>query len=120
MDKQFEHFITELVRPEYRAVAEAFIALVETTVPELRPGMRGGTEKYISVPVWRLARDVIVMSPSQRGLTISFAKGAQFEDAARLLGGKGKNSRTLLLRRTDDVQRPEMISFLRQAVALNG
>ena len=88
--------------------------------PELKPGMRGGTEKYIPVPVWRTTRDLVVMSPSQKGVTVSFANGARFVDDAGLLGGAGKTSRTILLRRPEDVDRPEMISFLRQAIALSG
>ena len=119
MDKQVRSFIDERVRPEYRRAAEAFVALVATAAPELKPGMRGGTEKYIPVPVWRTKRDVVVMSPSQKGLTISFANGARFEDHSGLLRGAGKSSRTILLRCAEDVDRPEMISFLRQAIALS-
>jgi hypothetical protein len=120
MDKHFESFIADHVRPEYRRVAEALVALVERAAPELKPGMRGGTEKYIPVPVWRMTHDVVVMSPSQRGITLSFANGALFDDAAGLLRGMGKKSRTVLLRRPEEVQRPEIVGLLRQAVALMG
>jgi hypothetical protein len=120
MDKQVERFIADHVRPEYRPVAEALIALLESAAPELKPGMRGGTEMYIPVPVWRMTHDLVVLSPSQRGITISFANGAQFDNAARLLRGTGKKSRTVLLRRIEDVGRPEMVGLFRQAVALGG
>lgn len=120
MDRQIKRFIAERVHPEYQPTAESFVALVERVAPELKPGMRGGTEKYIPVPVWRMTHDLVVMSPSQKGITISFANGALFDDAARLLRGTGKKSRTVLLRRTEDVQRPEMVSLLRQAVAQDG
>jgi hypothetical protein len=120
MDKQVESFIAGHVHPKYRSAAEALVALIEKVAPELEPGMRGGTEKYLPVPIWRMTRDVVVMSPSQRGITVSFANGAMFDDVARLLRGAGKRSRTILLRRTEDVHRPEIANFLRQAVALNG
>ena len=118
MDKQIERFIVERVRPDYRSAAEAFVALVEGVAPELKPGMRGGTEKYIPVPVWRTTHDLVAMSPSQRGVTISFANGARFEDPAGLLRGSGLKSRTVLLRRVEEATRPEMAGLLRQAVAL--
>lgn len=119
MDEQIKRFIADRVRPEFRSVAEAFVALVERAAPELKPGIRGGTEKYIPVPVWRLTHDVVVMSPSQRGMTVSFANGALFDDAAGLLRGTGKKSCTVLLRRLVDLERPEMAYLLRQAVALS-
>jgi hypothetical protein len=120
MDKQVERFIVDCVRAEYRPVAEALVVLIEKVAPELKPGMRGGTEKYTPVPVWRMTNDVVVMSPSQRGITISFANGALFDDPAGLLRGKGKRSRTVLLRGPENVQRPELVHLLRQAAALNG
>ena len=118
MDLQIKRFIADRVRPEYRSVAEGFVALVDRAVPELKPGMRGGTEKYIPVPVWRLSRDLIVMSPSQKGITISFANGALLGDPAGLLRGIGKKTRTMLLRNTADLARPELADFLSEAVAL--
>ena len=78
--------------------------------------MRGGTKKYIPVPVWRLKRDAMVLSPSHEALTISFANGALFDDPEGLLGGAGKTSRTLKLRTVSDLEGPSIRSFLRQVV----
>ena len=117
MPETFDTFIASRVPERFRAVAGAFVALVAAVAPELVPGMRGGTEKYIPVPVWRLGRDVIVLSPSQKGVTVSFANGAQFDDPEGLLGGAGKQSRTIVLRTPEDVARPALAQLLRQAVA---
>ena len=68
--------------------------------------VRGGTEKYIPVPVWRQKRDAMVLSPSREALTISFANGALFDDPEGLLGGAGKTSRTLKLRTVSDLDGP--------------
>ena len=118
MDRAFEDFVSTRLAEKYQPAAHAFAALVAKVAPELAPGMRGGTEKYIPVPVWRLVRDVMVMSPSQKGLTISFARGAAMADPAGLLGGAGKTSRTTLLKTVEDVRRPELAELLRQVVPL--
>lgn len=117
MTGDYDRFIAERVPERFRAVAAAFVALVGRVAPELQPGMRGGTEKYIPVPVWRLGRDLVVLSPSQKGVTVSFAQGARFDDPEGLLGGAGKLSRTLVLKSVADVERPAVAGFLRQAVA---
>lgn len=44
MDPLIERFIADRVRPEYREVAESFVALVGRVAPELKSRMRGGTE----------------------------------------------------------------------------
>ena len=118
MDEAFEAFVTARVAAPCQAAARAFATLVRKVAPELEQGMRGGTDKYIPVPVWRLGRDVMVMSPSQKGITISFARGAELTDPAGLLGGAGKTSRTTLLRTVDDVRRPELADLLKQVVSL--
>jgi hypothetical protein len=81
-DRTFPARIVQLRQPaELRPTAHKFWKLVVREAPGLTPRMRGGTEKYIPVPVWRLKRDVMVLSPSREALTISFAKGALFDDS---------------------------------------
>jgi hypothetical protein len=114
--QDFRHFVETKVQPDLRPIALKFWKLVAREAPELTPGMRGGAEKYIPVPVWRLKRDAMVLSPSREALTISFANGALFDDPEGLLGGAGKTSRTLKLRTVSDLERPSIRSFLRQVV----
>lgn len=114
--QDFTRFVETSVQPGLRPIAIEFWRLVAREAPELTPGMRGGTEKYIPVPVWRLRRDAIVLSPSREALTVSFANGAAFDDPDGLLGGAGKTSRTLKLRTVSDVERPSVQRFLRQVV----
>ena len=117
--QDFTHFVETKVQPDLRPIALEFWALVAREAPELTPGMRGGSEKYIPVPVWRLKRDAMVLSPSQEALTISFANGALFDDPEGLLGGAGKASRTLKLRAVSDLEGPSLRGFLRQVVLHN-
>jgi hypothetical protein len=113
--QEFTHFVEAHVQVDLRSIAHEFLKLTEREAPELTLGMRGGTEKYIPVPVWRIKRDLMVLSPSREALTISFAKGALFDDPKGLLGGAGKASRTLKLRMSD-LEEPSIRSFLRQGV----
>lgn len=111
----FERFVEASVLPALRPIALRFWELVAREAPELVPGMRGGTEKYIPIPVWRLDRDRIALSPSVKALTVSFVDGAQFDDPDRLLGGAGKTSRTLKLRSLSDLEGTSIARLVRQA-----
>ncbi len=113
---EFTQFVESGVQADLRPIALEFWKLVARNAPELCPGMRGGTDKYIPIPVWRLGRDVMALSPSAKALTVSFANGVMFDDPEGLLGGAGKISRTLRLRTVSDLKVRSMRSFLRQAV----
>jgi hypothetical protein len=118
--QDFTHFVETRIQPGLRPIALKFWKLVAREAPELTPGMRGGTDKYIPVPVWRLKRDAMALSPSREALTISFANGAAFDDPEGLLGGAGKTSRTLKLRTVSDLDGPSIGRFLRQVVQHSG
>lgn len=115
MSPENETFITTRVPEKHQPTARALIALIARIAPELTPGMRGGTENYIPVPVWRLGTDRLVLSPSQKGITLSFADGARFDDPTSLLGGAAKRSRTILFRTEAETANPALIPLLRQA-----
>ncbi len=115
MQPEHAAFVEARVPEGFRPVALALMARIAELAPELLPGMRGGTEKYFPLPVWRHGRDVLVLSPSQRGLTLSFADGATLPDPHGRLGGAGKRSRTVLLRRLDEVESAELAALIRAA-----
>lgn len=120
MPPEFETFLTTRVPEKHQPTARALIALITRVAPELTPGMRGGTENYIPVPVWRLGTDRLALSPSQKGITLSFANGAGFDDPEGLLGGAGKRSRTILFRTEAETANPALIPLLRQVVESAG
>jgi hypothetical protein len=115
-EQEFTHFVETRLQRDLQPIALKFWKLVQREAPELTPGMRGGTEKYIPGPVWRLKRDAMVLSPTRQALTISFANGGSFDDPQGLLGGAGKVSRTLKLSTVADLDAPSIRSFLRQVV----
>jgi len=118
MTSEHEAFIAARVPEAFREAAARIIAVIAAEAPGLVPGMRGGTEKYIPVPVWRGGRDLIVLSPSKKGLTLSFANGAALDDPEGLLGGAGKVSRTLVLKSVADAERPAVAALIRQAAGM--
>jgi len=110
-------YVQDRLPPEHRALFERVRALVAEVAPEVRAGMRGGSGGYPGVPVFRLTHDIIAISPSKKGLTLSFRGGARFDDPFERLGGAGNASRTLVLRRAEDFDAAAIAHYVRQAVA---
>lgn len=115
----FDTFAAEKVLPKHRALFDAILAAIIRAGPQLTPGMRGGTEKYHAVPVFRSTRDVIVISPSKAAITVSFAKGSEFTDPDKVLGGAGKSSRTIRYLSLDQFDEPVLAGFVKQAITLD-
>lgn len=111
-----DSFVEEKVLPPYRPIVQAFRELVRQAAPEVSEGMRGGTEGYHPVPVYRLGRDIIAVSPTKKGVTFSFSKGASFEDRYGLLQGQGKVSRTVFVKSMEEFDEEALASYVRQAV----
>ena len=61
-----QQFIKEKVKPEHQEIYLRFRTLIQTSFPELKEEMRGGTEKYYGVPVYRQNKIVITVSPTQK------------------------------------------------------
>lgn len=116
MADDFRQFMERRVQEKHRPVIEAFRTLMRRVAPQAEERMRGGTETYYPVPVYRVKRDIVAISPSKNGVTFSFTKGAAFGDPFGLLGGKGKSSRNVLVRGMDDFHEEALAHYIRQAV----
>jgi len=81
--------------------------------------MRGGTEKYYGVPVYRYNRIIITLSPTKKGITFSFTDGKKFEDKYSLLEGEGNKTLNLRVSRADDYQEEILRYYIKQAIALD-
>ena len=110
-------FIKEKVLPEYRPIVSAFRTLVKERFPELTEEMRGGTEKYYGVPVYRLNRIVITVSPTKKGVTFAFTDGGSFEDKHKLLEGVGAKTQNIRLSSEKDFKKTQMTYYIKQAIA---
>ena len=111
-----DNFINAKVLPEYRDIVFKFRELVAEEYPELKEEMRGGTEKYYGVPVYKLRRILITLSPTQKGVTLNFSEGAKFNDKYNKLEGEGNKSLNLRLQSTDQFDKEQMKFYINQAI----
>ena len=117
VNDQVEAFVEARILPAYRPIFAAFRELVRRDFPELTEGMRGGTDAYPGVPVYRLNRIVVTVSPTKKGITFNFTDGGAFDDPYGLLEGVGHKTRNVRWSTPEQFD-PEIIrTYLRQAVA---
>jgi len=119
MSTLIESFVESKVLPAYRPIVARFRALVEREFPDLKEEMRGGTEKYYGVPVYRYNRIVITLSPTKKGITLSFTDGKKFEDRYSLLEGAGNKTLNLRLSKVEDYDDEVLRYYIRQAIELD-
>ena len=119
MKTPIELFIESKVLPEYRAMVDRFRRLIKSEFPDLKEEMRGGTEKYYGVPVYRYHRIIITLSPTKKGITFSFSDGKKFEDKYSLLEGEGNKTLNLRVSNVDDFQEEIFRYYITQAIALD-
>ncbi|HYG83470.1 MAG TPA: DUF1801 domain-containing protein [Verrucomicrobiae bacterium] len=113
-----EIFIEQKVLPQYKEIVTKFRELVREKYPELKEEMRGGTEKYPGVPVYRLKRIVITISPTKQGITFAFTDGGQFQDKYNQLEGAGHKTLNLRLKSIDEFDEAQMQYYIDQAIKL--
>lgn len=117
MSDPVDSFTEAKILPAYRPIFAAFRELVRTEFPELTEEMRGGTEAYPGVPVYRLKRIVVTISPTKKGITINFTDGVGFDDPWGLLEGVGNKTRNVRWSKPEQFDADAMRHFLRQAIA---
>jgi hypothetical protein len=108
-----DEFVKSRVRPEYRGIVAALRKLMKEHAPHAREIMSYG------IPAYRGRLILAVISPTKKGITFAFSRGAEFEDKYGLLEGVGKVSKNVRIRDVKDIHRPAMRYYIRQAVALD-
>jgi hypothetical protein len=119
MNNPIEDFINDKVPLEYRQIVEKFRNLIKTDFPGIKEEMRGGTEKYYGIPVYRAKRIIISLSPTKKGITFSFADGIQFEDKYSLLEGKGNKSLNLRISSIQEYKDDVLKYYIQQAIEID-
>lgn len=117
--KTINQFITDRIKKEYQPIFTQFRVLIEAKFPFLKEEMRGGTEKYYGVPVYRHNRIIISVSPTLKGITFSFTDGKQFKDKYKLLEGVGNKSLNLRIRNPEDYKDEILEYYISQAIELD-
>ncbi|HEY5979609.1 MAG TPA: DUF1801 domain-containing protein [Microlunatus sp.] len=116
MTEKIDAFVEAKVLLPYRPIFAAFRELVRTEFPQLSEEMRGGTDAYPGVPVYRLKRIVVTVSPTKKGITFNFTDGGSFDDPYGLLEGVGHKTRNVRWSKAEQFDAAAMRSYLRQAV----
>jgi len=117
--KTINQFITSKIKEEYQPIFIQFRSLIKAKFPFLKEEMRGGTEKYYGVPVYRYNRIIITVSPTLKGITFSFTDGKQFKDTYKLLEGVGNKSLNLRISDSNDYKDEILEYYILQAIALD-
>jgi hypothetical protein len=114
-----DKFIEEKVLPKYQPIVIEFRRFIKNNYPLLQEQMRGGTEKYYSVPVYRNKRIVITLSPTKEGITFSFSDGKLFEDKFNLLEGVGNKTLNLRMKDIAEFDESKMKYYIDQGIAID-
>lgn len=111
-----EIFVEEKVLPKYQPIVACFRTLIQNEYQSLKEEMRGGTEKYYGVPVYRYHKIIITLSPTKKGITFSFTEGKKFEDHYALLEGEGNKSLNLRISNLEDYSDDILRYYINQAI----
>lgn len=114
-----EQFINDKVQPEFRPIVTRFRQLIKTDFPEIKEEMRGGTEAYYGVPVYRYRRIIISLSPTKQGITFAFSEGKKIHDSYNLLEGLGNKTLNLRVTHINEFNPDVMRDYITQAIALD-
>lgn len=108
-----EGFIEARVLPEYREI----VGMIRRAMREHAPK----TEEVLTYGIlgFRKRRIIAVISPTKKGITLAFSRGAEFEDKYGLLEGVGKVSKNVRLSAMHDVPKPALRYYIKQALKLD-
>lgn len=114
-----EQFIEAKIKAEYRAIFLNFRVLLQNQFPFLKEEMRGGTEKYYAVPVYRNNKIIISVSPTLNGITFSFTEGKKMKDKFNLLEGVGNKSLNLRVKNIESYSEEILKYYIEQAIEID-
>ncbi|HNR02098.1 MAG TPA: DUF1801 domain-containing protein [Anaerolineaceae bacterium] len=107
-----EEFVKARVLPEFRETVERIRLLLRELAPQATEELSYG------IPAYRVRRIIAVISPTKKDITLSFSRGADFEDKLNLLKGAGNKSKHLKFKNADEVERSVLAYYIRQALEL--
>ncbi len=108
-----DEFVEKKVLPQYGDIVAAIREHVRTNFPELKEEISYG------ILAFRRRRIVAVVSPTKKGVTLAFSRGAEFNDERGLLEGVGKKSKNLRMGNIKEFDGNAITYYLEQAVTLD-
>ena len=108
-----DEFIQSRVLPDYRDI----VAMIRRAMREHAPK----AEEVLTYGIlgFRIRRIIAVISPTKKGITLAFSRGAEFEDKYGLLEGVGNVSKNIRLSAADEIPKPALRYYIKQAVKLD-
>ena len=108
-----DEFVENKVLPEFLPVVAAIRSLIKECAPGAQEMMSYALPMYIqkSTLAW--------ISPSKKGITVGFMRGAEFEDKYGLLGGVGKNAKNVRMKNLGEINKPALRYYIKQALKLD-
>lgn len=118
-NRSVEDFISDKVDEKYQPIVTKFRQLIKSRFPELTEEMRGGSEKYYGVPVYRLKRILITLSPTKQGITFAFSDGKMIHDKYKMLEGLGNKTLNIRLKSDSEFDDEKMKYYIKQAIDID-
>jgi hypothetical protein len=113
MPMTVDEFVQVRVLPEYREIVTAFRKLMKENAPDAVEAISYG------IPAYKGRRILAVISPTKKGITFAFSRGAEFEDKYGLLEGVGKVSKNVRISRLKDLNQAALRYYIKQALAFD-
>jgi hypothetical protein len=108
-----DEFVKVKVLPEYRGIVKALRSLMRQYAPAAEETISYG------IPAYKGRRILAVISPTKKGITLAFSRGAEFEDKYGLLEGVGKVSKNVRMSDLKGVNKAALRYYIKQALKLD-
>jgi uncharacterized protein YdhG (YjbR/CyaY superfamily) len=105
-----DEFVERRVLPEYRDIVAELRKLMREYAPNAKELISYG------IPMYRQKRTLAVISPTKKGITFAFSRGAAFEDKYGMLEGEGKVSKNVRMKDLKEVNRTALRYYIKQAL----
>jgi hypothetical protein len=108
-----DEFVRSKVLPDLRPVVAAIRSLMKEFAPEAKEAISYG------IPMYGLKKPIAWINPTKTGVTFGFRQGAYFEDRYGMLRGVGKHARHVRMKNLDQVNKPALKYYIKQALTLD-
>jgi len=105
-----DDFVTQRVLPQYWDIVAELRELMRECAPDAKEILSYG------VPMYRRRRTLAVISPTKKGITFAFSRGAEFEDEYGLLEGVGRVSKNVRMKDLKEVNQEALRYYIKQAL----
>ncbi len=105
-----DEFVTTKVLQEFRPIVTEIRKLMHEAAP--------GAKEVITYGIlgFKVNKILAVISPTKKGITFAFSRGATFEDKYGLLEGVGKVSKNVRMKSLKEINKEALCYYITQAL----